>query len=174
MSLSVIKELPIEPAKYNFKYLLDYIDNAEFSKVKTKYSKGDDWTAISFRGYGPDPLDILKPNVLKSGVDTGAKLQYTSLSENTWFTIINRALEKIPSTFERVRFMKIKANSSIGKHSDKIDKDFGLEDGNIVGGAHSHLIEMSIPGGTAVVALINSPIILIDFQADSIIYIPFT
>ena len=27
-----------------------------------------------------------------------------------------------------------------------------LEDGNIVGGAHSHLIEMSIPGGTAVVA----------------------
>ena len=110
MSLSVIKELPIEPAKYNFKYLLDYIDNAEFSKVKTKYSKGDDWTAISFRGYGPDPLDILKPNVLKSGVDTGAKLQYTSLSENTWFTIIKRALEKIPSTFERVRFMKIKAN----------------------------------------------------------------
>ena len=28
--------------------------------------------------------------------------------------------------------MKIKANSKIGKHSDKIDKDFGLEDGNIV------------------------------------------
>ena len=28
--------------------------------------------------------------------------------------------------------MKIKANSGIGKHSDRIDKDFGLEDGNIV------------------------------------------
>ena len=28
--------------------------------------------------------------------------------------------------------MKIKANSKIGKHSDKIDKDFGLEDGNII------------------------------------------
>ncbi len=132
MSLSVIKELPIEPAKYNFQYLLDYIDNAEFSKVKTKYSKGDDWTAISFRGYGPDPLDILKPNVLKSGVDTGAKLQYTSLSKTFWFEIINRVLEKIPSTFERVRFMKIKANSGIGKHSDRIDKDFGIEDGNII------------------------------------------
>ena len=73
MSLPVIKELPIEPAKYDWRFVLDHIDYTEFSKVKTKYSKGDDWTAISFRGYGPDPLDILKPNVLKSGVDTGAK-----------------------------------------------------------------------------------------------------
>ena len=28
--------------------------------------------------------------------------------------------------------MKIKANSGIGKHSDRIDKDFGIEDGNII------------------------------------------
>ena len=41
-------------------------------------------------------------------------------------------MSKIPSTFERVRLMKIKANSEIGKHSDKIDKDFGFDDGNIV------------------------------------------
>ena len=132
MSLPVIKELPVKPSLLDFDGVLGYIDNTEFSKVKTKYSKGDDWTAISLRGYGPTPLDILKPNVIKSGVDTGAKLQYTSLSENMWFEIINRVLEKIPSTFERVRFMKIKANSSIGKHSDKIDKEFGLDDGNIV------------------------------------------
>ena len=132
MSLSVIKELPIEPAKYNFQYLLDYIDNAEFSKVKTKYSKGDDWTAISFRGYGPDPLDILKPNVLKSKVKTETVLQDTSLLEEDGFQVINDILAKIPSTFERVRFMKIKANSGIGKHSDRIDKDFGIEDGNII------------------------------------------
>ena len=130
--LGVLKELDIEPAKYDWKFVLDYIDNTEFSKVKTKYSKGDDWTAISFRGYGPDPLDILKPNVLKSGVDTGAKLQDTSLLEEDGFQVINDILAKIPSTFERVRFMKIKANSGIGKHSDKIDKDFGIEDGNII------------------------------------------
>jgi hypothetical protein len=48
------------------------------------------------------------------------------------FQVINDVLAKIPSTFERVRLMKIKANSGIGKHSDKIDKDFGLEDGKIV------------------------------------------
>ena len=84
------------------------------------------------RGYGPDPLDILKPNVLKSGVNEQATLQNTSLIDEMGFQVINDVLAKIPSTFERVRLMKIKANSGIGKHSDKIDKDFGLEDGKIV------------------------------------------
>ena len=130
--LGVLKELPIEPSLLNFDGVLDYIDNTEFSKVKTKYSKGDDWTAISLRGYGPTPLDILKPNVLKSKVKTETVLQDTSLLEEDGFQVINDILAKIPSTFERVRFMKIKANSGIGKHSDKIDKDFGIEDGNII------------------------------------------
>ena len=132
MRLPVIKELPVEPSLLDFDGVLNYIDNTEFSKVKTKYSKGDDWTAISLRGYGPTPLDILKPNVLKSKVKTEAVLQDTSLLEEDGFQVINDILAKIPSTFERVRFMKIKANSGIGKHSDRIDKDFGLEDGNII------------------------------------------
>ena len=132
MSLPVIKELPVKPSLLDFDGVLDYIDNTEFSKVKTKYSKGDDWTAISLRGYGPTPLDILKPNVLKSKVKTETVLQDTSLLEEDGFQVINDILAKIPSTFERVRFMKIKANSGIGKHSDRIDKDFGIEDGNII------------------------------------------
>ena len=132
MSLPVIKELPVKPSLLDFDGVLNYIDNTEFSKVKTKYSKGDDWTAISLRGYGPEPLDILKPNVLKSGVKEEVKLQNTPLLQKSGFQVINDILAKIPSTFERVRFMKIKANSGIGKHSDRIDKDFGIEDGNII------------------------------------------
>ena len=130
--LSVIKELSIEPCDYNFNGVLDYIDNTKFSRVKTKYSKGDDWTAISLRGYGEGPLDILKPNVLKSGVNEQSKLQNTTLMDTMGFKVIRDVMRMIPAEFERVRLMKIKANSKIGKHSDKIDKDFGLEDGNIV------------------------------------------
>ena len=48
------------------------------------------------------------------------------------FKVIRDVMGMIPAEFERVRLMKIKANSKIGKHSDKIDKDFGLEDGNII------------------------------------------
>ena len=130
--LSVIQELPIDPVDYNFAGVLDYIDNSKFSKVKTKYSKGDDWTAISLRGYGGGPLDILKPNVLKSGVDEQSTLQDTTLMDTLGFKVIRDVMGMIPAEFERVRLMKIKAKSAIGKHSDRIDKDFGLEDGNIV------------------------------------------
>ena len=130
--LSVIEELPIEPVNFNFGGVLDFIDNSKFSKVKTKYSKGDDWTAVSLRGYGEDPLDILKPNVLRSGIKEHSKLQDTTLLNTMGFKVIRDVMDKIPSDFERVRLMKIKAKSKIGKHTDKIDKDFGLEYGNII------------------------------------------
>mgnify|MGYP005999206345 CR=1 FL=1 len=58
--LGVIKELDIEPAKYDWSLVLDCIDNTKFSKVKTKYSKGDDWTAISLRSIEKDTIDIRK------------------------------------------------------------------------------------------------------------------
>ena len=132
MNRPLMKELALKPCEEDLSGAAEFLDNLDFTKVKTKYSKGDDWTAISLRGYGPTPLDILKPNVLKSKVKVEAVLQDTSLVGEDGFQPINDILAKIPSTFERVRFMKIKANSSIGKHSDKIDKDFGLEDGNIV------------------------------------------
>ncbi len=130
--LGVIKELSIEPCKLNYSAVLDYVDNTKVSRVKTKYSKGDAWTALSLRGYGEDPLDILKPNVLGSKVKTEVKLRDTHLLGNPSFRAVRDIMSKIPSTFERVRLMKIKANSEIGKHSDKIDKDFGFDDGNIV------------------------------------------
>ena len=130
--LGVIKELKIEPCDFNYSAVLDYIDNTKISRVKTKYSKGDAWTALSLRGYGEDPSDILKPNVLGSKVKTEVKLQDTHLLGNPSFRAVRDIMTQIPSTFERVRLMKIKAKSAIGKHSDKIDKDFGFNDGNIV------------------------------------------
>ena len=39
--------------------------------------------------------------------------------------------ERVPSC-ERVRFMKLEAGKVIGKHSDKIDKDLGFDDGQIM------------------------------------------
>ena len=61
----MIKELNIEPYKNSLKTISTFLDDFEFKKVKTKYTKGDDWTALSFHGYGSHPLDILKPGVLK-------------------------------------------------------------------------------------------------------------
>ena len=120
----MIKKLNIEPYTKSLQDVGTFLDhNVSFKKVKTKYTKGDDWTAISFHGYGKDPLDILKPGVLKSSVKIDTKLQYTSLKDEIVMKPILEILQKLPCTYERVRFMKLVKGKVIGKHSDKIDKD---------------------------------------------------
>lgn len=107
-----------------------YLDTLEFHKVKTRYTKADDWTAISLRGYSNDPLIVTKPSVLKANIKN-AKLQFTKLYEMSEMSFIKKILDAVPSTFERVRFMKLNANKTINKHTDKIDKDIGEEIGQI-------------------------------------------
>ena len=118
----MIKQLNIKPYTKSLRGVGTFLDNFEFKKVKTKYTKGDDWTAISFHGYGSHPLDILKPGVLKSSVKIDTKLQYTTLINLEEMKPILEILDRLPCTFERVRFMKLVAGKVIGKHSDKIDK----------------------------------------------------
>ena len=126
----MIKELNIKPYDKSLEDVSKFLDDLDFRKVKTKYTKGDAWTAISFYGYGPETEDILKPGVLKSSVKIDTKLQFTKISDEPVMKSIHEILKKLPCTFERVRFMKLVAGKVIGKHSDKIDKD--IESGNIV------------------------------------------
>ena len=126
----MIKQLNIKPYTKSLRGVGTFLDNFEFKKVKTKYTKGDDWTAISFHGYGSHPLDILKPGVLKSSVKIDTKLQYTTIINLEEMKPILEILDRLPCTFERVRFMKLVAGKVIGKHSDKIDKD--IDSGKII------------------------------------------
>ena len=129
----IIKELSLEA--YNDTSILNSVaanlDNMDFKKVKTKYAKGG-WDALSLHGYGNHPLDILKPGVLKSSVNIDTKLQWTTLSVITIMKPILGMLKKLPCEFERVRFMRLEAGKVIGKHTDKIDKDIGFDDGDII------------------------------------------
>jgi hypothetical protein len=128
-----MKSLSIEPmVEKILSSIANYLDTLNFYKVKTKYTKGDDWTAISLKGYSSDPLDVTKPGVLKTKVKSDSKLQWTDLHKASELKPIVEMLDKLPCDFERVRFMKLKAGKVIKKHSDKIDKDIGIDDGNIV------------------------------------------
>tara|TARA_B110000211_G_scaffold56007_1_gene62415 strand:+ start:1469 stop:2086 length:618 start_codon:yes stop_codon:yes gene_type:complete len=133
MNRPIMKELSIEA--YTDTSILNSVaanlDGMNFKKVKTKYVKAG-WDAISLHGYGPDPLDILKPGVLKSSVNIEEKLQWTSLKDNHIMKPILDMLDKLPCEFERVRFMRLEAGKVIGKHTDKIDKDIGFDDGDII------------------------------------------
>ena len=133
MKRPMLKELALEPFAEDLSGVAEFLDNIDFTKVKTKYTKGKDWTAISLYGYGPNPTDILKPGVLKSSVQIDEKLQWTSLMKaTTRLNAVYKVLEKLPCEYERVRFMKLEAGKIIGRHSDKIDKDLGFDDGEIV------------------------------------------
>ena len=107
------------------------LDNLDFKRVKTKYVKTG-WDALSLHGYGKHPLDILKPGVLKSSVKVDTKLQWTTLKDNKTMRPVLDILDKLPCEFERVRFMRLEAGKNIGKHTDKIDKDIGFDDGDII------------------------------------------
>ena len=128
----IMKELSLEPFTEDLSVAAEFLDNLDFTKVKTKYTKGKDWTAISLYGYGPKITDILKPGVFKSSVQIDEKLQWTNLHEATPLNPVFKILENLPCKYERVRFMKLEAGKVIGKHSDKIDKDLGFNDGQIV------------------------------------------
>lgn len=132
MNSPLMKELPLEPCTEDLSGAAEFLDNLDFTKVKTKYTKGNDWTAISLYGYGPKITDILKPGVLKSSVKIDEQLQWTNLHEATPLNPVFKILENLPCEFERVRFMKLEAGKVIGKHSDKIDKDLGFDDGQII------------------------------------------
>ena len=127
----ILKELTLEPYTPDMSDVGKYLNDLEFKKVKTKYAKTG-WDAISLHGYGDHPLDILKPGVLKSSVDIDIKLQWTTLKENDVMKPVLEMLAKLPCKFERVRFMKLEAGKDIGKHTDKIDKQIGFDDGDII------------------------------------------
>ena len=132
MNRPLMKELALEPCTEDLSSAAEFLDDLDFTKVKTKYTKGNDWTAISLYGYGSKITDILKPGVLKSSVNIDEQLQWTSLHEATPLNPVFKILENLPCKYERVRFMKLEAGKIIGKHSDKIDKDLGFDDGQII------------------------------------------
>ena len=106
-SRPLMKELALEPCTEDLSGAAEFLDNLDFTKVKTKYTKGNDWTAISLYGYGPKITDILKPGVLKSSVKVDEQLQWTNLHEATPLNPVFKILENLPCEFERVRFMKL-------------------------------------------------------------------
>ena len=129
MATKVLKELDLPEYVQPLDTTIKFLNNLSYSAVKTKYNAKGDWDAVSIRGYSDDIGNILKPGVLKSDVEP-AELRWTSLYEEPDLLPLKEILSHIPAEFERVRVMRLKAGTTIKKHTDKVDKE--IKQGKIV------------------------------------------
>ena len=132
MERPILKELDLPRyTRPDLKEAYNFLDmqGHNFAVVKTRYNKKGQWDAISLRGYSDDPKNVLKPGVLKSNIEP-AELRDTHLTQVSNLVPLIEILAHIPAKFERVRVMRLKAGTSISKHTDKVDKD--IKQGKIV------------------------------------------
>jgi|SRR6056300_715838 len=127
--MAILTELDLPEYRHSLSEAVAFLDGLSYSAVKTKYNAKGDWDAISIRGYSNDISNILKPGVLKSDIKP-AELRWTSLYEEPALLPIKEILLQIPAEFERVRVMRLKAGTTIKKHTDKVDKE--IKDGKLV------------------------------------------
>mgnify|MGYP000094082990 CR=1 FL=1 len=125
----ILKELDLPEYTQSLDDTNKFLDSLTYSAVKTKYNAKGDWDAISIKGYSDDINNILKPGVLKSDVED-KPLRWTSLYEEPALLPLKEILSHIPAEFERVRVMRLKAGTTIKKHTDKVDKE--IKQGKIV------------------------------------------
>ena len=129
MERKILKKLDLPAFLQPLNSVVEFLDNLTYSAVKTKYNAKGDWDAVSIRGYSDDIGNILKPGVLKSDVQP-ADLRWTKLYEEPYLLPLKEILSHIPAEFERVRVMRLKAGTTIKKHTDKVDKE--IKQGKIV------------------------------------------
>ena len=129
MKRKILKELDLPEYKQPLNSVVEFLDYLSYSAVKTKYNAKGNWDAVSIRGYSDDITNILKPGVLKSNVKV-EPLRWTRLYEESDLLPLKEILSHIPAEFERVRVMRLKAGTTIKKHTDKVDK--AIKDGKIV------------------------------------------
>lgn len=118
-------ELSIEPFHDDLSHLASYLDSMNFQLLTqiAPYKNNNIWTALSLHGYGPNPSDIYKPGFVKSDINIGSKLEWTSLANEPVMSPIRKIISRLPCQFERIRFMKLAAGKSLRKHNDNIDQD---------------------------------------------------
>lgn len=100
-----------------------------FTNHYSNYNKDNSWSAISLRGYSPDPSFITKPIEMNDKWKEQHKIndffiQDTELYE--LFPEIKTLLSRYGNEIHRVRFMKLKpGGGELERHTDQVDPDSG-------------------------------------------------
>jgi hypothetical protein len=106
-----------------------------FTNHYSNYNKDKSWSALSLRGYSPNPEFITKPIEMsdkwkEEHKDENFFMQDTHLFEQ--FEEVKELLKNYGSTLHRVRFMRLKpGGGELERHTDQVDPDSGGSKGKL-------------------------------------------
>ncbi len=126
---------------YMIHQALDKIKNKleslpEFTNHYSNYNAKGSWSALSLRGYRPEPAFITKPiemNKKWKEENPGClewKIEDTPMRKD--FPEIETLMDLLPGDKHRIRLMKLKSGGGeLRRHTDLVDPDQGLSDGRL-------------------------------------------
>ena len=132
--LRLEKTYPVETALTGIKDKMETLP--EFTNHYSNYNSKGSWSALSLRGYRPDPTFITKPiemNKKWKEENPGClewEIEDTSMRQK--FLEIETLMDLLPGDKHRIRFMKLKSGGGeLRRHTDLVDPDQGLSDGKL-------------------------------------------
>jgi len=141
-SVPVYQKYTLKPFNLSFKKECDVLKeqleklDVDYTNHYSNYNKGKSWSAISLRGYRPDPNFITKPIEMnkkwkEENKDIHFEMQDTEMRKQ--FPIVEDILSKFETEIHRVRFMRLKpGGGELERHTDQVDPDIGIENGALM------------------------------------------
>lgn len=109
----------------------------QFAKSDLTAYVNKDWSALSLRGYKPEPEFIADPNEMSKAWNEKHKGEIFELQDTPLFAEFPEVRVIIHDIFDdvelhRVTFMRMKPNGVLQRHTDQIDWNHGLATGKLV------------------------------------------
>ena len=132
--LKIEKTYPVETSLAGIKDKITVLP--EFTNHYSNYNAKGSWSALSLRGYRPEPAFITKPfemNKKWKEENPGClewKIEDTPMRKD--FPEIETLMDLLPGDKHRIRLMKLKSGGGeLRRHTDLVDPDQGLSDGKL-------------------------------------------
>jgi len=125
----------IEPLVNSIRTKLNILP--EFINHYSNYNKGKSWSAISLRGYRPEPEFMTKPSEMNNKWKEENKDLQFEMQDTTLYKEFSEVRELVSmlnaEEIHRIRFMKLsKGQGELQRHTDLVDEDSGIANGKLM------------------------------------------
>lgn len=120
--------------------IIQKLESKAFTNHYSSYNKENTWSAVTLRGYSPDPGFICKPSEMSKKWQKQHEGEYFALQDTPLmdeFPEVQkfhmRFFKELGCEFQRVRFMRLEpGNGELERHTDQVDRQLGTQVGSIM------------------------------------------